>query len=106
MTKIDDIKSESELSVEEIGNMINDLYLIGLEIYNSNGYLDLPKSGSMYYATKSKLRKMGYSNIDNLVQSSCLDSHSILFFDVDNLEQYFGGAPIMVVYDCSEFVLE
>lgn len=104
--EIENKEPEKELTEEEAGLMINDLMLVGIEIYDSGRYLDFPKSGSMYYATKGDLRKMGYTNIDELVQPSCSDGHSVLFFDVDNAEQYSGGYPIMTVYDCSDFIVE
>ena len=104
--KIENKEPEKELTEEEAGLMINDLFLVGIEIYDSGRHLEFPKSGSMHYATKGDLRKMGYTNIDELVQPSCSDGHSVLFFDVDNAEQYSGGYPIMTVYDCSGFVIE
>ena len=104
--KIENKDPEKELTEEEAGVMINDLMLVGMEIYDSGRYVEFPKSGSMYYATKGDLRKMGYANIDELVQPSCSDGHSVLFFDVENIDQYSGGYPIMTVYDCSGFVIE
>ena len=104
--KIEDKEPEKELTEEEAGLMINDLMRVGIELYDSGRYTELPLSGSMHYATKGDLRKMGYANIDELVQPSCSDGHSVLFFDVENIDQYSGGYPIMTVYDCSGFVIE
>lgn len=103
---INDKEPEKELTEEEAGNMINDLYLIGLDLYDSGKYLNLPKNGSMYYVTKGKLRELGYTNIDKLVLDNCSDGHSILFFNTEKENSGLIGDPIIAVHDCSGFTIE
>lgn len=104
--KIEEKEPEVELTEEESGNMINDLYLIGLDLYDTGKYLNLPKIGSMYYATKGKLKELGYKNIDSLVLENCSDGHSILFFNLENETEGLIGEAISAVHDCSSFTVE
>lgn len=97
------MEEEQQLTVEDKGILINNLMVLGIELYDSGKYLELPKSNtSGYYVTVSQLKSMGYSNIDSLVMN-CSDDHAVIFFDVDHIEKYSSGYPILAVYDCSEF---
>ena len=103
---INDKEPEKELTEEEAGLMVNDLYFIAVELYDTGKYVSLPKTGSVYYATKGKLKELGYTNVDELVLDNCSDGHSIIFFDTENPNNYLSGYPISAVHDCSSFIVE
>lgn len=94
---------QEDLTEEEHGNILNDILLIGIDIYDSGKYLELPKSDDVgYFATVSKLKEMGYTNIDKLLHN-CSDGHAVIFFDVEHMENYIGGYPILTVHNCEDF---
>lgn len=98
-------EEKKELTEEEKGNIINDIMVVGIELYNNQKYLELPKSEtSGYYATVGKLKELGYTNANELVMN-CKDADAVIFFDVDHPEKYQNGPPIMTMYDCSGYHL-
>lgn len=95
-------EEKEEMTPEEIGNTVNDIMLIGVELYNNGKYLEFPKDpNNGYYATLGKLKELGYTNADSLVMN-CHDNDRVIYFDVDHIADYASGMPMMTIYDCSK----
>ena len=91
---------QKELTAEEKGNRINDLMIIGLDLYNNDKYKEFDKnSDSMYYATLGDLKELGYNNVEELL-IGCSDTDRIIFFDSEHPEKYSSNAPILINIDC------
>lgn len=91
---------QKELTAEEKGNRINDLMIIGLELYSNDKYKEFDKTSDlMYYATLGDLKELGYNNIEQLL-IGCSDTDRIIFFDSEHLEKYSSNVPILINIDC------
>lgn len=97
---------KDELTVEERGNLMNELSKIALELYQNEKYLEFPKSGtSGYYATVEELKKLGYTDVDSYLRN-CTDNDSVIFFDVDHMERYPDGYPFLTICECDKISFE
>ncbi len=91
---------QKELTAEEKGNRINDLMIIGLELYSNDKYKEFDKTSDlMYYATLGDLKELGYNNVEQLL-IGCSDTDRIIFFDPKHLEKYSSNVPILINIDC------
>lgn len=91
---------QKELTAEEKGNRINDLMIIGLDLYNNDKYKEFDKNSDlMYYATLGDLKELGYNNVEELL-IGCSDTDRIIFFDSEHPEKYSSNAPILINIDC------
>ena len=91
---------QKELTAEKKGNRINDLMIIGLDLYNNDKYKEFDKNSDlMYYATLGDLKELGYNNVEELL-IGCSDTDRIIFFDSEHPEKYSSNAPILINIDC------
>lgn len=91
---------QKELTAEEKGNRINDLMIIGLELYSNDKYKEFDKTSDlMYYAGLGDLKELGYNNVEQLL-IGCSDTDRIIFFDSEHLEKYSSNVPILINIDC------
>ena len=87
--------TKQELTVEEQRDVVNNLTMIGMNIYNSGEYLTFEKQDERYYMTQGQLKERGH-DISKFV-FNCIDTDPIIFFD-SNVEE--GFPPISITYDC------
>lgn len=91
---------QEELTAEEKGNRINELIIIGIELYNNNKYKEFDRSSdSMYYTTLGDLKELGYNSVEELL-IGCNDTDRIIFFDSEHPEKYSSNVPILINIDC------
>lgn len=98
--------AKDELTVEERGNLMNELSKIALELYQNEKYLEFPKSNtSGHYATVGELKKLGYTDVDSYLRN-CTDDHAVIFFDIDHMERYPDGYPFLTICECDKISYE
>lgn len=86
--KNNDSNYSPETSLLEIAN----------NLYESNEYLKLAKGDGGYYMTIGMYKNMGYD--PSLINPSCPDDSGVIFFDIDNKDNYETN-PVFVVYECN-----
>lgn len=94
-------EEKKELTVEEKGNKINGLMIIGVELYNSGKYKEFQQTSDlMYYVTLGELKALGYTDVEKIL-INCSDDDRIIYFDDEHLSEYSSKMPVLARFDCS-----
>lgn len=94
-------EEKKELTVEEKGNKIDGLMVIGVELYNSGKYKEFQQTSDlMYYVTLGELKALGYTDVEKIL-INCSDDDRIIYFDDEHLSEYSSKMPVLARFDCS-----